>query len=90
MGASRATVVEGVLAGTIIEGGRLGWTNTWVVAGFAAFVGLAALFLVQERRAPQPILPLSLFAHRMFALTSLVGLLVNIAFYGWCGRARAR
>jgi MFS transporter, DHA2 family, methylenomycin A resistance protein len=27
-------------------------------------------------------LPLSLFRHRMFALTSLVGLLVNIAFYG--------
>jgi DHA2 family methylenomycin A resistance protein-like MFS transporter len=27
-------------------------------------------------------LPLSLFTHRMFALTSLVGLLVNIAFYG--------
>ena len=27
-------------------------------------------------------LPLSLFGHRLFALTSLVGLLVNIAFYG--------
>jgi MFS transporter, DHA2 family, methylenomycin A resistance protein len=27
-------------------------------------------------------LPLSLFYHRMFALTSLVGLLVNVAFYG--------
>ena len=27
-------------------------------------------------------LPLSLFTHRMFALTSLVGLLVNVAFYG--------
>ena len=27
-------------------------------------------------------LPLSLFRHRMFALTSLVGLLVNVAFYG--------
>jgi MFS transporter, DHA2 family, methylenomycin A resistance protein len=72
----------GVLAGAIIKGGRLGWTNPWVVAGFGAFVTLAALFLVQERRAPQPMLPLSLFAHRMFALTSLVGLLVNIAFYG--------
>jgi len=72
----------GVLAGAIIEGGRLGWTNAWVVAGFGAFATLAALFLVQERRAPQPMLPLSLFAHRMFALTSLVGLLVNIAFYG--------
>jgi DHA2 family methylenomycin A resistance protein-like MFS transporter len=42
----------------------------------------AALFLAQERRTPQPMLPLSLFAHPMFALTSLVGLLVNIAFYG--------
>jgi DHA2 family methylenomycin A resistance protein-like MFS transporter len=27
-------------------------------------------------------LPLSLFGHRMFALTSMVGLLVNVAFYG--------
>ena len=27
-------------------------------------------------------LPLSLFTHRLFALTSLVGLLVNVAFYG--------
>jgi DHA2 family methylenomycin A resistance protein-like MFS transporter len=27
-------------------------------------------------------LPLSLFAHRLFALTAPVGLLVNVAFYG--------
>jgi len=27
-------------------------------------------------------LPLSLFKHRLFALTSLVGLLLNVAFYG--------
>src|SRR5262249_32952774 len=81
-GQAAAIGMLGVLAGAIIEGGRLGWTNAWVVAGFGAFVMLAALFLVQERRAPQPMLPLSLFAHRMFALTSLVGLLVNIAFYG--------
>jgi DHA2 family methylenomycin A resistance protein-like MFS transporter len=81
-GQAAAIAMLGVLAGTIIEGGRLGWTNAWVVAGFAGFVTLAALFLAQERRAPEPMLPLSLFAHRMFALTSLVGLLVNIAFYG--------
>jgi DHA2 family methylenomycin A resistance protein-like MFS transporter len=81
-GQAAAIAMLGVLAGTIIEGGRLGWTNGWVVAGFAGFVGLAALFLAQERRAAAPMLPLSLFSHRMFALTSLVGLLVNIAFYG--------
>ena len=42
----------------------------------------AAAFVWREARAPQPMLPLSLFSHRMFALTSLVGLLVNVAIYG--------
>jgi DHA2 family methylenomycin A resistance protein-like MFS transporter len=40
------------------------------------------LFVVQERRASQPMLPLSLFANRRFSLTSLVGLLANVAVYG--------
>jgi DHA2 family methylenomycin A resistance protein-like MFS transporter len=53
-----------------------------VIAGFAASAVLAMLFVWQQRRAPQPMLPLSLFTHRLFALTSLVGLLVNVAFYG--------
>jgi DHA2 family methylenomycin A resistance protein-like MFS transporter len=72
----------GVLAAAIIGGGRVGWSNIWVVASFIAFAVLAGLFVMQECRAHQPMLPLSLFTHRMFALTSLVGLLVNIAVYG--------
>jgi DHA2 family methylenomycin A resistance protein-like MFS transporter len=70
------------LAGAMIEGGALGWSNPWVLADFAGFVVLAALFVFQERRARQPMLPLSLFGNRLFALTSLVGLLINVAFYG--------
>jgi MFS transporter, DHA2 family, methylenomycin A resistance protein len=70
------------LAGAIIESGTLGWRNPFVIAGFAASAVLAILFVLRERRAPQPMLPLSLFKHRLFALTSLVGLLVNVAFYG--------
>jgi DHA2 family methylenomycin A resistance protein-like MFS transporter len=72
----------GCLAGAIIEGGAVGWGNLYVVAGFAAAAILAALFIVQEWRARQPMLPLVLFSHRMFALTSTVGLVVNVAFYG--------
>jgi DHA2 family methylenomycin A resistance protein-like MFS transporter len=72
----------GCLAGAIIEGGTLGWGHPLVIAGFVAAVVLAILFVWQERRAAQPMLPLSLFGHRRFALTSLVGLLVNVAFYG--------
>jgi len=81
-GQAAAIGLLGILAGAIIEGGRAGWSNIWVLAGFVAFAALTALFLLQERRARQPMLPLSLFAHRMFALTSGVGLLVNVAFYG--------
>jgi DHA2 family methylenomycin A resistance protein-like MFS transporter len=72
----------GALAGALIEGGALGWSHPLVLGGFGAFAILGALFVSRERRAQQPMLPLSLFAHRMFALTSTVGLLVNVAFYG--------
>jgi len=72
----------GCLAGAIIEGGAIGWSNAFVIAGIAAAAVLAALFVLQERRAPQPMLPLSLFANRMFSVAAIVGLLVNVAFYG--------
>jgi DHA2 family methylenomycin A resistance protein-like MFS transporter len=81
-GQAAAVGALGALAAAIIEGGRLGWGNGWVIAGFAASAIFATLFVVQERRAHAPMLPLSLFTHRMFALTSLLGLLVNIAVYG--------
>jgi MFS transporter, DHA2 family, methylenomycin A resistance protein len=77
-----AIAALGCLAGAIIEGGSLGWSNGFVIAGFVAAAVLAILFVLQERRASQPMLPLSLFRHRLFALTSMVGLLVNVAFYG--------
>ncbi|WP_027518951.1 MFS transporter [Bradyrhizobium sp. WSM1417] len=72
----------GALAGAIIEGGALGWDHPAVVAAFVAAAILAVLFVWRESRAAQPMLPLSLFGHRLFALTSLVGLLVNVAIYG--------
>jgi DHA2 family methylenomycin A resistance protein-like MFS transporter len=77
-----AIAALGCLAGAIIEAGAAGWTNPFVIAGFIASVILAILFVLQERRAAQPMLPLTLFRHRMFAAASLVGFLVNVAFYG--------
>jgi DHA2 family methylenomycin A resistance protein-like MFS transporter len=70
------------LAGAIIEGGAVGWGYGIVVAAFAASLMLMLLLVLWELRAPQPMLPLALFSHRMFALTALVGLFVNVAFYG--------
>jgi DHA2 family methylenomycin A resistance protein-like MFS transporter len=81
-GQAAAIAALACLAGAMIEGGKRGWVDRWVLAGFAAFAALGALFVLQERRARQPMLPLSLFSHWLFSLSSLVGLLVNMAFYG--------
>jgi DHA2 family methylenomycin A resistance protein-like MFS transporter len=70
------------LAAALIEGGRLGWSDSGVIAAFGAGVILAVVFVVHEHRTEEPILPLSLFRRPMFARTSLIGLLVNIPFYG--------
>lgn len=72
----------GALAGAIIEGGALGWEHPAVIGAFIAAAVLGVLFAWRESRAAQPMLPLSLFGDRLLALTSLVGLLVNIAIYG--------
>jgi DHA2 family methylenomycin A resistance protein-like MFS transporter len=72
----------GALAAALIEGGRYGWTNSWVLAAFGAALVLSALFLVREGSAKQPMLPLSLFANPVFARTTVIGLMINIPFYG--------
>ncbi|MBW8856764.1 MAG: MFS transporter, partial [Bradyrhizobium sp.] len=77
-----AIVALGALAGAIIEGGALGWWHPVVLSAFAAAAVLTVLFVWRESRTAQPMLPLSLFGHRLFTLTTIVGLLVNIAIYG--------
>jgi len=81
-GQGAAIVALGALAGALIEGGVRGFGDGFVIAGFAAAIIVGALFVAQERRSHQPMLPLSLFAQPMFAATTVVGLLVNIAYYG--------
>lgn len=72
----------GVLAATTIEGGALGFGHPVVLTGYAVVVIAAGGFVVVEARTRRPMLPLSLFAHRAFALTTLIGLLINICVYG--------
>ena len=81
-GQAAAIAALGCLAGAIIESGAIGCRNPFVAAGFAASFLLAVLFVLRERRAAQPMLPLTLFGNRMFSVAAIVGLLVNVAFYG--------
>ena len=69
-----AALCAGGLAGiafALIEAPRLGWSNPGIDAGALAGVALLAGFLVRERLAPDPMLPLSLFRRRNFSASNL-------------------
>ena len=70
------------LTAALIEAGAAGWTARVVVGGFAVCVLAAAAFVAAEHRASRPMLPLSLFTSSTFSAATVVGLLINLGFYG--------
>src|SRR5437588_10585995 len=70
------------LAAATIEGGKVSWTDPWVLAGCSLFVVSAAAFVILEFRARSPMLPLSVFHDRTFSAATLIGLLINVGYYG--------
>jgi EmrB/QacA subfamily drug resistance transporter len=63
-------------------GGIYGWTTPWVIAGIVLFLIVTPIFLWVEVRQPEPLLDLSLFRDRMFAMGNLTSLLNGIARNG--------
>ncbi len=63
-----------------------GHTFPWDSVQSFVLVGLAVLFLigfiVVERQAAEPILPLHLFANNTFAITNAVGFIIGFAMFG--------
>jgi EmrB/QacA subfamily drug resistance transporter len=76
---ARVDVIGGVLCAlglagpvfALIEAPSRGWGNPLIVGALVVGVVLFALFVVWERRAPQPMLPLHLFARRNFSFANL-------------------
>jgi EmrB/QacA subfamily drug resistance transporter len=67
----------------LIEQPRYGWGSATVAVPLVGGVVLFAAFLAWERRSPQPMMPLRLFASRNFA----VGNLTTFALYAGLGVA---
>jgi len=66
----------------LIEGKTWGWTSLPIVGAFVGFVAATGVFLLIERAAASPMLPLKLFSSRTFSSANTVGLLLNFGFYG--------
>jgi len=58
------------------------WSSTLILSLIGASIVLVLVFVMAERRAVEPVLPLRLFANRTFAVTSAVGLIVGFALFG--------
>ncbi|WP_062460547.1 MDR family MFS transporter [Demequina soli] len=63
-------------------GNTYDWSDPIILGLIALTVVAGVLFVLVERRAAEPIMPLTLFTERNFNLTTAAGLLVGIAMFG--------
>ena len=80
-----ALMVTGVTALLLVTawgGATYPWRSPEIVSLAVAGVLLSLLFVVRQRTAAQPIIPLRLFASRTFSLVTATGLLVGAAMFG--------
>ena len=63
-------------------GGQYAWGSPVIIGLVALTVIAGVAFVMVERRAVEPIMPLHMFRHRNFNLTTGAGLLMGIAMFG--------
>ncbi len=71
-----------LLAGSVIEGGAKGFGAGLVVLGLALAAAAVIAFVLIERQSAEPMLPLHLFRIAAVRKAAVIGVLINIAFYG--------
>ena len=74
--------LSAIVLGASLGGTSYAWGSSTIVGLGIAGVLLLAAFLVCERRAREPVLPLRLLSNRVFAVTSAVGFVVGFALFG--------
>jgi EmrB/QacA subfamily drug resistance transporter len=80
-----ALLSTGITALTLITtwgGSQYDWVSAPIIALALVAVATLAGFVRVERRVPEPVLPLSIFTNRNFALVSAIGFLVGFTMYG--------
>jgi MFS transporter, DHA2 family, multidrug resistance protein len=81
-GAALSIVMLGTLVYGIIEAPERGWTNTTILACFAASAALAAAFVRWELRVAEPMLKLAFFRNPRFSVASMG---ISLAFFSLFG-----
>ncbi|GAA1679833.1 DHA2 family efflux MFS transporter permease subunit [Kribbella yunnanensis] len=82
VGAGLAAVALLGVVWALIRGPEVGWSTTEVLGSLVIGLIVGVAFVGWERRAPAPMLPLSLFKVRSFVAVNLAGLLLAAALIG--------
>jgi EmrB/QacA subfamily drug resistance transporter len=74
--------LSSVVLCTSLGGTTYAWGSIQTIGFGILGAVLLALFVLVERRAAEPILPLALFRNRTFSLTSGIGFIIGLALFG--------
>src|SRR3954447_18052791 len=74
--------LSGIVLVTSLGGNTWPWGSGQAIAVAAVALVLLAAFVLVERGAAEPVLPLRLFRNRVFAVGSAIGLIVGFALFG--------
>jgi EmrB/QacA subfamily drug resistance transporter len=77
-----AGALSSIVLFTSLGGTTLDWRSVPIAVLAVSGIVLTAAFVAWEARAEEPILPLSLFRNRVFAVTSAIGFVVGLALFG--------
>ena len=71
-----------VLVGLSVLGPENGWSDPRTVGALSLGSVIVVLYMFWEKRAVEPILPLSLFKNHTFTLTSIIGFIIGAGMFG--------
>ena len=74
--------VSSLLLGISVYGPQDGWKTSKTLASLAVALVLILLFIFQESRAKEPILPLTLFKNHTFSVTSVMAFIIGAGMFG--------
>lgn len=81
-GMTTAAVVIGDLVFVLIEAPAQGWLSLGVLAAAGLAIAGAVCFVLAERSARAPLLPVGIYTHHGFMSAATQGALFNFTFYG--------
>ncbi len=77
-----AAAASCVVLVTSFAGSLWAWGSVQVIGLIVLVVVLVVVFVLIERRAKEPVLPLRLFGNRVFSTSSVIGFVVGFAMFG--------